>query len=218
MSKKNILIVDDSEFDRTLLAKALSLKGGFDTLQANSGEACLLMLQEKPVDLILLDIMMPGIHGPEVLTKIRESKNPIELPIIMVTSKSEASDLVECLKAGANDYVTKPLNFEIVVSRVTMHMDLAAVSKEMTRLRGVVALDMVIAAHHHSMNNSLATALSYLESADMSDETNREKVKDALWEIADSLKKISAGGDEKGMGIEAGFDPLKFASSSDNTF
>jgi DNA-binding response OmpR family regulator len=216
--KKIILIVDDSEFDRQLLDKALTIKGDFETIQAVSGEECLRIIADQSVDLVLMDILMPGLCGTEVLQKIRETHNPIQLPIIMVTARVEAADLVACLRAGANDYITKPLNFEIAVSRIFMHLDLVAMSEEMSRLRGVIALDMVIASHHQAINNSLGTALGYLESADMSDPAAKEKVKDALWKIADSLKSISAAGDKKEQGYKDGFDPFKVITLTGDCF
>ena len=71
MSPKTILIVDDSVFDRALLLKALNIKGGFKTLEASSAVQCLVLLEEQKVDLILMDIMMPGIQGNKTLESSR---------------------------------------------------------------------------------------------------------------------------------------------------
>jgi len=73
---------------------------------------------------VLLDIMMPGISGIEVLKKLRETYSPTELPIIMATAKHQSKDIVEALKLGANDYVTKPLDFPVVLARVQTHLTL----------------------------------------------------------------------------------------------
>ena len=77
------------------------------------------LVETEPIDLILMDIMMPGEFGTQVLSKIREKFNTIELPIIMVTSKADVSDVIECLRIGANDFIAKPVNFDVAVSRIS---------------------------------------------------------------------------------------------------
>jgi len=81
------------------------------------------LIEQQPFDLILLDIMMPGISGIEVLKTIRQSYSASELPVIMVTAKGDSEDVVTALKLGANDYVIKPLDFPIVLARVQTQLE-----------------------------------------------------------------------------------------------
>lgn len=197
MRSNTILIVDDSEFDRSILVKALANKGGFETIEAKNGEQCLEILASEKIDLILMDIMMPGTFGSEVLMKIREKFNPIELPVIMVTSKGDASDVIGCLQSGANDYITKPVTFDVAVSRISTHLRLAAVSREMSRLKEMAALDAIITTYNHEINNPLAIAIGCLKAPLLNDEQTVEKLKAALWRVADIVKKIRSVTEKK---------------------
>ena len=193
MSDHNpILIVDDSDFDRELLTKALTLSADFPIIQASSGEECLEILEKQQVSLILMDILMPGLHGSAILKKIREKHNPIELPIIMITSKSETSEVVSCLKNGANDYIIKPVNFEVAVSRISTHLKLAELSVEMSRLKEVATLNAVITTYNHEINNPLSIAIGCINSADLNNTETKKKLNDALWRVADIVKKIKS--------------------------
>ncbi len=197
MTTKTILIVDDSEFDRQLLTKALTAKGGFKIMEARSGDQCLEILSTQKIDLILMDIMMPGTFGTEVLMKIREKHNPIELPIIMVTSKADASDVIRCLQSGANDYITKPVTFDVAVTRISTHLRLAEVSREMSRLQEMAALDAMITTYNHEINNPLAIAIGCLNAPLLKDEVAVEKLKSSLWRVADIVKKIRSVTEKK---------------------
>lgn len=197
MTTKTILIVDDSEFDRQLLSKALTAKGGFKIMEARSGDQCLEILSTQKIDLILMDIMMPGTFGTEVLIKIREKNNPIELPIIMVTSKADASDVIGCLQSGANDYITKPVTFSVAVSRISTHLRLAEVSREMARLQEMAALDAMITTYNHEINNPLAIAIACLNAPSLKDEVVIERLKSSLWRVADIVKKIRSVTEKK---------------------
>lgn len=190
MNQKTILIVDDSEFDRGLLKNALTRKGNFSFLEACDGNQCLEILATNTVDLILMDILMPGTFGTQVLIKIREKFNPINLPIIMVTSKSDATDVVGSLQSGANDFISKPVNFDVAVSRILTHLKLAELSHEMAKLREMAALDAMITTYNHEINNPLSIAIGYLSKPLLKDETAVEQLKAALWRIADVVKKI----------------------------
>lgn len=192
-SKKTLLLVDDSDFDRALLVKILTKKGGFTVLEATSSEQCLQILESHAVDLVLMDIMMPGPSGTQTLKLIRQKKNPIELPIIMITSKSDALDVIGSLQLGANDYITKPINFEIALSRIEMHLHFAQLSIEMGQLKKTAALHELVASCQHEVNNPLTVALCILEKANWAqDPVAVDKVKTALWRISDIVKKVQA--------------------------
>ena len=112
-----LLVVDDNEMNRDMLSRRLSRRK-HTVRTAENGQQALDLIEKESFDVVLLDIMMPGISGIEVLKRLRESYSAADLPIIMATAKSESEDIVEALKLGANDYVTKPLNFPVVLARV----------------------------------------------------------------------------------------------------
>ncbi len=116
-----LLVVDDYPLNRELLARRLE-RAGYGTLMAASGAEALDILGRAPVDLVLLDIMMPGMSGLEVLTRIRQTRSASDLPVIMVTARTESADVVEALGLGANDYVTKPIDFPVVQARIEAHL------------------------------------------------------------------------------------------------
>ncbi len=134
-SPGTILVVDDNELNRDLLSRRL-LKKGFEVSLAEDGFAALTWLDNNPCDLVLLDIMMPGMSGIEVLEKIRETRDGTELPIIMATAKDTRDDIVGALRSGANDYVTKPIDFPVVLARVNAQLNLKRAND---RVRSLVA-------------------------------------------------------------------------------
>ncbi len=112
-----LLIVDDEEMNRDLLSRRLERRG-FAVEVAADGVAALDLLDRVRVDLILLDVMMPGLDGLAVLQRIRASHAHARLPVIMVTAKVQADAIVEALDAGADDYVTKPVDIAVTVARI----------------------------------------------------------------------------------------------------
>ena len=113
----HLLVVDDNEMNRDLLSRRLRRKGHRVEV-ADGGAAALEMIGTESFDLVLLDIMMPGMDGMEVLERIRVDHGSDELPVIMATAKTESEDIVAALKIGASDYVTKPFDFPVVLARV----------------------------------------------------------------------------------------------------
>ncbi len=113
----SILIVDDDDLNRELLEHLLQ-REGYTTRLAASGAQALELIGAHKVDLVLLDITMPQMDGLTVLKTLRQTYTPIDLSIIMVTGKQENTSLVEALNMGANDYVTKPFDFPVVLARL----------------------------------------------------------------------------------------------------
>lgn len=120
-----ILVVDDNEMNRDLLSRRLERKG-YEVALAEDGPQALAWLGDNPCDLVLLDIMMPGMSGVEVLQELRRERDGSELPIIMATAKDSSEDIVGALNAGANDYVTKPIDFPVVLARVETQLAVKA--------------------------------------------------------------------------------------------
>ncbi len=117
MSKKILTIEDDisiAELEKDYLEIA-----GFEVEIENSGETGLLLALEKEFDLILLDIMLPGVDGFEICRQIREKKNT---PVLMVSAKKEEIDKIRGLGLGADDYITKPFSPSELVARVKAHL------------------------------------------------------------------------------------------------
>ncbi len=112
-----ILVVDDNEMNRDLLSRRLQ-RHGYDVVVAVDGQQALELLAARSFVLILLDIEMPGLGGLEVLQIIRQTHSAAELPVIMVTARHESHDVVAALNAGANDYVTKPIDFAVTMARI----------------------------------------------------------------------------------------------------
>lgn len=112
-----ILIVDDVADNRTILGRRFERRG-FAIAEADSGRGALELVDAGAFDVVLLDVMMPDMNGLEVLRRIREKHSDVQLPVIMVTGKTESQDIVEALTAGANDYITKPVDFAVALARV----------------------------------------------------------------------------------------------------
>ncbi len=119
--KQRVLVVDDHEDNLDLLQRRLE-KRGYEALIAQSGTEALDVIAREDLDLLILDIMMPGMSGIDVLREVRRTRAPEALPIIMATAKSGATDVVEALDLGANDYVTKPIDIEVLLARMRVHL------------------------------------------------------------------------------------------------
>lgn len=116
MKKKKILIVDD-ELKMRILIRDFLRKEGFETIEASNGNDALnLFLEDKEIDLIILDVMMPQMDGWEVCKKIRNYSNSI--PILMLTAKSTNEDIIKGFQLGSDDYLTKPFHIQILIERV----------------------------------------------------------------------------------------------------
>ncbi len=130
-----LLVVDDSEMNRDMLTRRL-VRRGYTVVAAENGRQALDMIAVQAFDLIVLDIMMPGLSGLEVLESLRQRYAPSELPVIMATAKDQSEDIVSALKLGANDYVTKPLDFPVVLARVQTQLSLKRAMQEIQTLAG----------------------------------------------------------------------------------
>jgi DNA-binding response OmpR family regulator len=117
----SLLVVDDNENNRDALSRRLVLKG-YEVTVAASGYEALDLNAKDAFDLVLLDVEMPGMGGLEVLERLRQAHSATELPIIMFTARSEGADVVEAFRLGANDYVTKPIDFPVALARISTHL------------------------------------------------------------------------------------------------
>jgi len=116
-----LLVVDDNELNRDALSRHLRRQGYLVTVAADGHEA-LALIAAGPYDVVLLDVEMPGMSGLEVLTRLRAAHSDTELPVIMVTARSQGPDIVEAFQLGANDYVTKPIDVPVALARIATHV------------------------------------------------------------------------------------------------
>ena len=117
MAKECILVVDDEE-DILELVRYNLAREGYQVISASSGEKCLKKARSEKLDLVVLDLMLPGMDGLEVAKKMKSDPNTKHVPIIMLTAKGEEADVVTGLELGADDYVTKPFSPRILIARV----------------------------------------------------------------------------------------------------
>ena len=110
-----ILTVDDSRAVRTIIGK--TLRANFDILEAEDGEKGLAVLQEETVDLVLLDVTMPVMDGPEMLKRLRERGD--QTPVILLTAESKTSLIGGMMQAGISDYILKPFKPDELLAKIT---------------------------------------------------------------------------------------------------
>lgn len=125
MANENILIVDDEEDVLELVRYNLD-RSGYQVQTASSGEEALTKARKKLPDLVILDLMLPGIDGLEVCRQLKRDAKTDHIPIIMLTAKGEEADIVTGLELGADDYVTKPFSPKVLNARVRRILHRAA--------------------------------------------------------------------------------------------
>jgi sigma-B regulation protein RsbU (phosphoserine phosphatase) len=113
----NLLVVDDDEGNRDMLARRLQRQGCAVTAASNGAEA-LELLAARPFDLVLLDMLMPGLDGFEVLTRMKAAPALVSIPVIMISALDQDQNIVRCIEAGADDYVAKPFNPVFLRARI----------------------------------------------------------------------------------------------------
>jgi len=129
-----ILIVDDEEKVRKYLSRLLQ-KRGFEVFDAEDGRSALIFLQDKEPDLIILDVLMPGVSGLEVLPEIKRLRPDAE--VLMLTGNASVEDGVEGIRRGAFDYLLKPVDINMLSER--LH---AALERRLIRREGIQMLDI----------------------------------------------------------------------------
>ena len=137
-----ILVVDDNQMNLDLLDTRLTQEY-YDVTTALDGEKALAILAREPIDIVLLDIMMPGIDGFTVCERIKADPATMHIPVVMVTALDQMEDRVRGLKAGADDFLTKPVNEMQLLARVKSLVRLKMLTDEL-RLRAVTTRDIAI--------------------------------------------------------------------------
>jgi DNA-binding response OmpR family regulator len=117
-SEAALLVVDDIEDNRFALSRRLARQGYLNVTTAADGRQALELLNSRPFDLVLLDIMMPNVNGYEVLAAMKASKNLRHIPVIMISAVDEIDSVIRCIELGAEDYLPKPFNPTLLRARV----------------------------------------------------------------------------------------------------
>ncbi len=160
----NILVVDDNQPNLKVVSSSLKIEG-YNIALALDGTSALKVLDDNKIDLILLDIMMPGIDGFEVCRRIKQNEKLKDIPVIFLTAKNQTEDVVEGFKAGGVDYITKPFNRAELLIRVNNHLELSRSRKkilEMNRTRD--KLYSIIAHDISSPLSGIAVTISSINS------------------------------------------------------
>ncbi|MCP4689507.1 MAG: two-component system response regulator [Desulfobacterales bacterium] len=132
VSQHRILIVDDTPQNIDVLGTIL--KPFYKrSVALNGPKALKIAMSTNPPDLILLDIMMPGMDGYEVCRRLKENERTVDIPIIFITAKSEVQDETKCFELGAVDYITKPVSPTVVLARVKTHLELKLARDALSR-------------------------------------------------------------------------------------
>lgn len=194
-----ILVVDDDPVSRKLIAKVLDkAEKGYAVVEADSGEKALELVPKEAPSLILLDVLMPNMDGFEVCKKLKADAKNNQIPVLFITSLDKTTDLVTAFRAGAADYITKPINADEVKARVASQLALRKAEEARVEAEGLRTLKGTVAALNHNMNQPLMTAYTYLNIAfaKMEDgDVNRktfEKIKAELDKLNQILGKIRA--------------------------
>ena len=190
VSRQKILLIDDNSVDLELSSLMLE-EHGFLVISRNSAVDCMPTIAAEKPDLVLLDIMMPDLDGNQALQLIRGQYTQIELPVIMVTSKSDASDVIVSLELGANDFISKPFEFRVAIKRIAAHILIARQSKKPNEMSELMAVNAMILTYNHEINNPLAIALGKLRIVKENPEKTEviDEVFKALWRISAIVKK-----------------------------
>ena len=117
INRSILIIEDDPSFSRAI--NHIVEKEGYNVSTASNGMTGLRMVKENPPDLLILDVMLPGMDGFEICSQLRADTSTAGLPIIMLSAKGQETDRETGLKVGANEYLTKPVNRELLLDKIT---------------------------------------------------------------------------------------------------
>lgn len=147
-----VLVVDDNEMNRDMLARRLK-RQNLDVEVVENGQRALEVMQYKPFDLVLLDIMMPGMSGYDVLSTLKSDPHLRNIPVIMISAVDDLDSVVKCIEMGAEDYLFKPFNPVLLKARVSASLERKAL---FDRLKSAAGVDMA------SLKSASDTAIALL--------------------------------------------------------
>lgn len=172
--QNNILIVDDNIINIELLQEVLR-NNGFNTTTAESGQEALIKIEKKHPDLILMDIMMPGIDGIEVCTKLKSNKITQNIPVIFLTALKDIESIKKGFSVGGVDYVVKPFIFEELMARVNVHLELEKQKSDLVESNSTK--DKLFSIISHDLKSPFANLLFIIEQLKSNiDKYDKEKI------------------------------------------
>lgn len=168
-STPKILVVDDQPVNVKLLEFKLQ-REGMQVVVAFNGKECLEKIQTEHPDLILLDIMMPDVDGMEVCRKIREDPDSQDIPVIFITAKSSKEGKIAGLQAGADDYITKPIDLDETLARIKTQLRIREnhrinldLQNRLAEARQNAVIGSITQGIAHNLNNLLGVVIGYLD-------------------------------------------------------
>jgi two-component system, sensor histidine kinase and response regulator len=184
--KNVVLVVDDTEQNLSVVGNIL-LENDYEIQLVTSGEEAFESLNEIIPDLILLDVMMPGMDGHEVIRRLKSDDKYMEIPVIFLTAKVETEDVVKGFELGAVDYVTKPFRKAELLARVKTHIKLKNTENE---LRDLIKMkDRLFSIIGHDLRGPIGTFMMVMDTiTDESRDLPEDKVKRYLQQMKDTSK------------------------------
>lgn len=146
----NILVVDDIDKNRTILQSLLKKKG-YSVVLASGGEESLAAMRQHSIDLVLMDARMPGMDGFKTTEIIKENQPKLYLPVIFVTALKEEDALNEAVDAGADDFVSKPLNFNILLSKIKAHLRIRKLHFDIEKKKEELVLKNILLSRQNEL-------------------------------------------------------------------
>jgi len=196
-TRATILLVDDNTHNLNVLLDYLS-DSDFETLIAPDGERALQQIEYVRPDLILLDVMMPGIDGFETCRRLKANETTKDIPVIFLTALSETVDKLKGFEVGGVDYITKPFQYKEVLARVNAHLTIRRQEKQLQKKNRQLeelnaTKDKFFSIISHDLKNLLAGLISYPEILQDKIETySPDDIKQAFDLIQRSHKKLYA--------------------------
>lgn len=178
---RTILAIDDSRTNLNVIGERLT-QFGYLTALADNGEEALDLIAARGFDLVLLDLVMPGMSGLQVLAELRSRVDTVDLPVIVLTGRSDAEAAVQALAAGADDHVAKPFDFDVLHAR--LERTLARARRVSDLKRSNAALDARIAARAMQLGEARA------ELADI--RADRQRLMVSIQALHDEVERLRA--------------------------
>lgn len=179
---QNILIVDDTPQNLRILSDVLSRRG-YEVRQSINGEMALMSVRTRRPDLILLDIMMPGIDGYEVCEQLKSDPQTRQIPIVFLSALNATEEKVKAFTMGAADYVTKPFHFEEIVVRIEHQLRLRQLQQQLADK------NKLLEAEKHKADELLRNILPEAIANQLKDQVGRNRSEDMGEELAEGLEE-----------------------------